>query len=90
MEMTHEAVVNAIRTAFDWHGGGGSDLYRFASNRKIDDEAHRGDLRASIRVCMTQAGNDRDHRDLEALYRVVSAIAINHEVCTHEDVGEGW
>jgi hypothetical protein len=36
------------QTAFDWHGGGGSPLYRFASNRRIDDGEHGRDLLAEI------------------------------------------
>ena len=44
--MTH------IETAFAWHSGGGSPLYRFASNRKINDGQHRIDLLDEIDTCI--------------------------------------
>ena len=39
----------ARNLAYDWHGGGGSPLYRFASTGQIQDDDHRQDLLAELR-----------------------------------------
>ncbi len=43
-----------LDTAYSWHGGGSSPLYRFASNRRIDNEGHRKSLIGEVELCIAQ------------------------------------
>lgn len=84
--MTLEQIREAITTAYDWHGGMSSPLYGFASARRVGSDDHRWGLIREIRACMASTGDNREHARLEALYNLVSAVSLRHEVCTSNDV----
>lgn len=82
-EMTPD---RAREIALQWHSGGGSPLYRFGSNGRIDDEAHRAALLAEIGSCLArlramERPNDpeRDIPDLIAIGNYAAAAPIRTE-----------
>lgn len=80
-----DALRLACLLAFDWHGGGGSPLYSFASTRTIHDEKHRRGLLAEIKKCKKDATH-LDRKELEHIEYVVTQLPIGHELCTYEEV----
>lgn len=91
---TVEECAQAIRTAFDWHSGGGSPFYRFASNRKLDNEEHRWGALTELdaaAACGTAGGGSRflspeDRAALDLLRRVLTTIPVGVEIATVDQV----
>lgn len=75
----------ALALAFDWHGGGGSPLYRFASTRKVHDEKHRERLLAEIAGCLAHAG-ERDREGLRDLRGVARHVPAGVELMASDEV----
>lgn len=83
--MTPTQARRAILTAFDWHGGGGSPFYRFASTRMVQSERHRAEVATEARACLVGA-SDADAKKLLALGRVVAAAPIGVELVPNDHV----
>ncbi len=78
--------MKCIDTAFNWHGGGGSALYQFASTRKIHSENHRDDILDEIDECISwnkingeQEPGDIDN--LQSVVKVVSELPVGTQLC---------
>lgn len=65
-------LTKARETAYEWHGGGSSPLYSFAScNCTIHSNAHREKLRTEIRKCIfTVLGNPTHYKDGVELLKI--------------------
>jgi len=70
---------SAIVTAFDWHGGGGSPFYAFASTRTVQSEDHRSRILDEAATCL-RMGQKRFATALQALVRVVHQAPVGVEI----------
>lgn len=69
MHTTIEPIpVNAVTAAFEYHSGGGSPLYQFASTRTVHSAEHRVSLFHEIKLCrLWEVGRNNDPAELSAL-----------------------
>lgn len=91
-DYTHDSGIAAVRTAARWHSGRHSPLFIFATDRRIRDEEHRGQLRRAVRHLISSVlenpVNDRDYPDLNLLRQVIETAPLDAELCTAADVGQ--
>lgn len=87
---TRDRGVRAIRIAFDWHSGGGSPLYQFASTRSIRDEAHRERAYRDVGHCITSVienpVSENEYADLRLLAEVILTAPAGVELATAAEV----
>lgn len=81
----HNDRCKAVELAFEWHGGGGNPLYRFVSNRKVDDEAHRVLLLGEIDSCLALA-EEADKAALRGLRGIARHVPPGVELVAHDEL----
>jgi hypothetical protein len=69
----------AVLTAFNWHGGGGSPLYSFASTRTVWSDDHRDRACREVVECLGLVRENHDQAD--ALFHLIGVLRM-------ADVGE--
>jgi hypothetical protein len=83
-------IARAVKLAYDWHGGGGSALYQFAScNGTIHSEDHRAKLSHEIRDARRTTRTRTESKELDALLRHVESRKVNKEYEIQGDYGYG-
>jgi len=88
-EWVAEHVAPAIRSAFDWHGGGGSAVYQFASWRKVKSEQHRFQLRKELAASIRDAHDPDDLRALRLLDTIAETAEMGEQLAPMAAVSPG-
>jgi hypothetical protein len=86
---TKDRGIAAIRIARCWCRGPASPLFTFVSDRRIDGEEHRDDLRCEVNLLVGDAienpvGNQ--YADLTLLREVIESAPVNIELATFREV----
>jgi hypothetical protein len=84
-----ERGIAAIRIARSWCSGPTSPFFTFVSDRRIDGEKHRDDLRREVNLLVGDAienpvGNE--YADLTLLREVIESAPVNVELATFREV----
>lgn len=76
------ATMSPIRlTAYEWHSGGGSPLYSFASTGgKVHSEEHRANLVSEIEGCIKQVDSAAEETRLTRLLAHVWQAEVGVEI----------
>jgi hypothetical protein len=89
---TKDRGIVAIRIARSWCSGPASPFFKFASDRRIDGEGHRDELRHEVNLLVGDAienpvGNE--YADLSLLREVIESAPVNVELATFREVWPG-
>jgi hypothetical protein len=79
----------AIRIARSWCSGPASPFFTFVSNRRIDGEEHRDELRHEVNLLVGDAIENPVHNeyaDLTLLREVIESAPVNVELATFREV----
>jgi hypothetical protein len=81
---TRDRGVRAIQVAFEWHSGGGSPLYQFASTRRVHDDAHRERAYREVGFCIRSVIENpvggHEYADLRLLAEVILTAPLGVEL----------
>jgi hypothetical protein len=81
--------ISALRIARAWCSGPASPFFNFASNRRIDGEQHRDELRREVNLLVGGAIENPVHdeyADLTLLREVIESAPVNVELATFREV----
>lgn len=84
--------VTAIHFARSWCSGPASPFFTFVSNRRIDGEGHRDELRREVNIVIGGAIENPVHNEyaeLSLLREVIESAPVNVELATFREVWSG-
>ncbi len=89
MTLSTKRICRTIKLAFEWHGGGGSALYQFASTYKIHGEGHRRKIYDEIDETLKPKDNGwnptkKNIAELEYIRSTVKALPVDWELVSDE------
>jgi hypothetical protein len=87
---TKDRGIAAIRIARSWCGGPASPFFTLVSNRRIDGEEHRDELRREVNLLIGSVienpTNPHEYADLQLVEDVVNTAPLNVELATFREV----
>jgi hypothetical protein len=85
--------IAAIRIARSWCSGPASPFFAFVSNRRIDGEDHRDELRREVNLLVgsiiENPVHPHEYADLTLLREVIESAPVNVELATFREVWQG-
>ena len=90
-DYTRDRGIAAVRVAARWHSGRYSPLYLFATDRRLRDEEHGGQLRRAVGFLigsvLENPVHDYEYADLALLREVIDTAPVGVELCTAAEAG---
>jgi hypothetical protein len=91
--LTKDRGIAAIRIARSWCSGPASPFFTFVSNRRIDGEDHRDELRREVNLLIgsiiENPVHPHEYADLSLLREVIESALVNVELATFREVWQG-